>query len=178
MSWTKRGMATAVATTVVIGVIVAVAIAVVLMLAGARRDARPGSATSAPSGRAPLVDPNDIVSGGVLVAVGDDRDPGHLAPTGPTPLEIAEPLRRRCLASVGKHGRASPEAGGSRGDGRRLGWSLDQQQAAGHDDGEHGHGRGQGTAAAGAPVRRGRDLHGRSHPFAQPLGRYLPQGFG
>jgi Protein of unknown function (DUF3179) len=60
MSWRKRGVATAMAATVAI----AVAIAVVLMAAVARQDARPGPVTSTPSGRAPLVDPDDLVSGG------------------------------------------------------------------------------------------------------------------
>ncbi len=55
-SWTKRGVATAMAT--------AVAAAVVLVVAVARQDARPGPVTTAPPGRAPLVDPGDIVSGG------------------------------------------------------------------------------------------------------------------
>ena len=55
--WTKRGVAPV--------VVAVVAIAVVLVVvAVARRDARPGPAASAPSGRAPLVDPGDIVSGG------------------------------------------------------------------------------------------------------------------
>jgi hypothetical protein len=62
--WTKGGVATAVATAVAIGVVVALAIAVVLVVAVARQDARPGPATSAPPGRAPLVDPDDLVAGG------------------------------------------------------------------------------------------------------------------
>jgi hypothetical protein len=57
--WTKRGVATVIAT-----VVAAAAITVVLMLAVARRDARPSVATSAPPGGAPLVDPGDIVAGG------------------------------------------------------------------------------------------------------------------
>jgi hypothetical protein len=51
--WTKRGVAAAVAIAVVL-----------VVLAVARRDDRPSLAASAPPGRAPLVDPGDIVSGG------------------------------------------------------------------------------------------------------------------
>jgi Protein of unknown function (DUF3179) len=62
--WTNRGMATSMAIVIATVVAAAVAIAVVLVVAVVRRDARPPLATSAPSGRAPLVDPGDIVAGG------------------------------------------------------------------------------------------------------------------
>jgi hypothetical protein len=62
--WMNRGTATSTATVIATVVAVAMAIAVVLVVAVARRDARPPLATSAPPGRAPLVDPGDIVSGG------------------------------------------------------------------------------------------------------------------
>src|SRR6266508_6814591 len=51
--WTKRGVAAAVAIA-----------AVLVVLAVAGQDDRPSLAASAPPGRAPLVDPADIVSGG------------------------------------------------------------------------------------------------------------------
>ena len=54
--WTRPGLATVLAA--------ALAIGVVLVVAVARQDAGPSLATSAPPGRAPLVDPGDIVSGG------------------------------------------------------------------------------------------------------------------
>jgi Protein of unknown function (DUF3179) len=57
-SWTKRAVATALATVLAAAVVIAVVLAV------ARRDARPRLAASAPAGRAPLVDPADIVAGG------------------------------------------------------------------------------------------------------------------
>ncbi len=52
-SWTKRGVAAAVAVAVIL-----------VVLALARQDARPRLAASAPPGRAPLVDPTEIVAGG------------------------------------------------------------------------------------------------------------------
>jgi hypothetical protein len=55
-SWTKRGVAPV--------VVAVVAIAVVLVVAVARRDTGLRLAASAPPGRAPLVDPGDIVAGG------------------------------------------------------------------------------------------------------------------
>ena len=54
--WTRPGLATVLAA--------ALAIGGVLVVAVARHDAGPSLATSAPPGRAPLVDPGDIVSGG------------------------------------------------------------------------------------------------------------------
>jgi hypothetical protein len=57
-SWTKRGVAP------VVVAVVAIAVVLVVVVAVARRDAGPRLAASAPPGRAPLVDPGDIVAGG------------------------------------------------------------------------------------------------------------------
>jgi hypothetical protein len=62
-SWTKRGVAPVVVAVVAIAVVLLVVV-VVVVVAGARRDTGPRLAASAPPGRAPLVDPGDIVAGG------------------------------------------------------------------------------------------------------------------